>query len=121
MIKYAEINGTMYQVEDPETATLQSIKMFASNADARFSTAEAYTESDPVTGDETVKFRFNVGTKGVELLYATWNGQKYTLRGTQDPAVIKNLLAESDAAAGNADYVINGDTIEFFYRAGVKG
>ena len=51
------------------------------------------------------------------------NGQKYDINGEVINSLdeIKEAAMEIDAGIGNADPVIDGDTVTFKYRAGTKG
>lgn len=117
MIKYVLINGVEHLITNPEQATIEAVHRAAAGQDASLANAIPYLDG------ETVKFRYNVGTKGAVLRFAKWGGTTFSLEGAnaQDPVAIQREIAKQDASIANASYRVEGDTVEFFYQVGTKG
>lgn len=117
MIKYVEVNGSIMDIQNPGQITLEAVKAAAVKLDASLANAVAYEDG------ETVRFRINAGTKGVDLKTVEFNGQIINLGGadSNDPKAIQRAITKIDGSMANAQYEIVGDNIRFFINAGTKG
>lgn len=117
MIRSVEINGQVMDIQNPEAATLESVKAAAVSYDPRLANATPYLEGD------VVKFRIGAGVKGADLTEVHFGDQVMALGGTEanDPKAVRDAVARLYPQYANASWTISGSVITLFVAAGVKG
>lgn len=116
-VKFVMINGEKFDIEG-QASSLAEIKEAATQYDPSLSNADAVIEGD------TVVFKFRAGTKGATIKNISYQGQTFEVTDTNlqnNPSLIHDAMKEAYPELANADYVVEGDTITFKFRAGTKG
>ena len=120
-VKFVMINNQKYEITEGMANNLQEIK----DAVVSMDIDPAVANADPVIEGDTVVFKYRAGTKGAEIKQVVVDGRTYDIEEGMysDPKQIQDALIESGVHPNlaNAEYVINGDTMTFRYKAGTKG